>query len=89
MLRINEGYVITDSFHIGTEEIVLGVHNSAPDQYVTWRCSNGDNYNWGHYFDNELHAQKDFLKRAQEELRYQKERMAQQERRRKREERAR
>ena len=37
-IRQNEGYAITDSFHLGEEEFVLGVHLKAANQYVTWRC---------------------------------------------------
>ena len=48
-LRINEGYVITDSIHIGDFEFVLGVSQHIKNDFVTWRCNNGNYYYWGHY----------------------------------------
>lgn len=69
--RINEGYVITDSIHIGQMEFVLGKNNAAPAMYVTWACRDKDNYFWGHYFSNPLEAKKDLLGRAGKELAYQ------------------
>ena len=35
-IRINAGYIITDSIHVGETEFVLGVHSTAPSQFVTW-----------------------------------------------------
>ena len=40
--RENAGYIITDSCHVGDSEFVLGVHLTAPQQFVTWKCSNRD-----------------------------------------------
>lgn len=68
--RENTGYVITDSFHVGDLEFVLGTHKTMPGQFVTWRCINRTDYYWGHYFDNLLSAQKDFVSRVQAELQY-------------------
>lgn len=69
--RVNEGYVITDSLHIGNAEFVIGENQTRfGTMYVTWRCSNGTDYYWGHYFDSQTAAQKDLVARAQEELRY-------------------
>lgn len=46
--RVNEGYVITDSVHIGNAEFVIGQNETKyGTMYVTWRCSNGTNYHWG------------------------------------------
>ncbi len=78
--RINEGYVITDSIHVGETEFVLGKLNSKIPMYVTWACKGGDNYYWGHYHDDLLKAKKDLLDRAGQELEIQierKERMTQ------------
>ena len=36
--RENAGYIITDSCHVGDSEFVLGVHLTAPQQFVTWKC---------------------------------------------------
>ena len=75
--RINAGYVITDSIHIGNTEFVLGVSQHQPTMFVTWQCTGGDNYFWGHYHDDPLKAKKDLLDRAGEELEIQMERKAQ------------
>ena len=69
-VRINQGYIITDSCHVGDSEFVLGVHSTAPQQFVTWKCSNQTDYYWGHYFSDLFAAQKDLVARAQEELQY-------------------
>lgn len=69
--RINEGYVITDSVHIGSAEFVIGQNETkCGTMYVTWRCANGTDYYWGHYFDDRFAAQKDLVARAQEEVQY-------------------
>lgn len=62
--RNNIGYNIEKSFTIGKIEIVLGRNEAAPDKFVTWQCTNGDNYFWGHYFDNEYDALYDYLDRC-------------------------
>lgn len=69
-LRVNANYIITDSIHIGNKELVLGVHSTAPSQFVTWECTGGNDYNWGHYHSDLLSATKDLLGRANEELEY-------------------
>lgn len=69
-VRINQGYIITDSCHVGDSKFVLGVHSTAPQQFVTWKCSNQTDYYWGHYFSDLFAAQKDLVARAQEELQY-------------------
>ncbi len=74
--RINEGYVITDSIHVGETEFVFGKLDSKIPMYVTWACKDGSNYFWGHYFSDPMEAKKDLLARAGEELEYQMERRA-------------
>lgn len=69
--RINEGYTITDSIHIGKMEFVLGKNSSDIPMYVTWACRDDDNYFWGHYFGDLMEAKKDLLDRAGKELEYQ------------------
>lgn len=69
-IRVNQGYVIVSSVHIGESEIVLGVNMNAPSQYVTWMCNNHSDYYWGHYFSDELAAEKDLIARVQQEIRY-------------------
>ena len=68
--RINQGYLITSSLHVRESEFVLGFNVKAPSQFVTWKCSNGDNYYWGHYFSDLFAAEKDLVARAQEEIEY-------------------
>ena len=74
--RINEGYVITDSIHVGETEFVFGTLDGKIPMYVTWACKGGNNYFWGHYFSDPMEAKKDLLGRAGEELEYQMERRA-------------
>ena len=69
-MRINAGYEIISSVHIGNSEFVLGVNINAPDQFVTWKCSNGNDYCWGHYFGDLFAAEKNLIVRAQEEIEY-------------------
>lgn len=68
--RENAGYVITDSCHVGESEFVLGVHLTAPQQFVTWKCKDRTDYYWGHYFSSLFDAQKDLVARAHEEVQY-------------------
>ena len=69
--RKNEGYIITNSITIGESEIVLGVHETRPNEFVTWECyGSKDNYNWGHYTTSLLSAQKDFCERALKKVRF-------------------
>ena len=74
--RINEGYVITDSIHVGETEFVFGKLDSNIPMYVTWACKDGDNYYWGHYFRDPLEAKKDLVDRAGEEVEFQMRRRA-------------
>lgn len=67
-MRINQGYVITDSCHVGDSEFVLGVHSTAPQQFVTWKCKDQTDYYCSHYFSTLFDAQKDLVARAQEEV---------------------
>lgn len=68
--RKNAGYIITDSMTIGESEIVLGVHETEPNMFVTWECNNKTNYYWGHYSTDLLAAQKDFCERALDKIRF-------------------
>ena len=68
--RKNAGYIITDAILIGESEIVLGVHETQPNMFVTWECSNKTSYYWGHYFTDLLAAQKDFCKRGYEKAKF-------------------
>lgn len=68
-VRINAGYIITDSIHIGDVEFVLGVSSGeSPSMFVTWACQGGSSYYWGHYTSDLTAAKKDLLERARCEL---------------------
>lgn len=69
-IRMNANYIITDSIHIGEVEFVLGVNSKVPSSFVTWECTKGTDYNFGHYFSDMLSATKDLLERANQELEY-------------------
>lgn len=62
--RKNAGYIITNQITIGENEVVLGVHETHPNMFVTWECNGKDNYFWGHYYTDLVAAQKDFCKRG-------------------------
>ena len=68
--RTNAGYIITNQITIGESKIVLGVHESQPNMFVTWECSGKDNYYWGHYHTNLLSAQKDFCEHGAEKAKF-------------------
>ena len=70
--RINAGYEITDSLHIGKYEFVIGQNNTTPPMFVTWMCRDGNNYFWGHYLETREDAERDLLVRAGKELEQQK-----------------
>lgn len=74
--RTNAGFIITDSIHIGNSEFVIGIHTSAPRSYVTWQCRNGNDYFWGHYFEDRQSAERDLLERAGQELEFETEKQA-------------
>lgn len=65
----NVGYTITDIIGYGDVQYVLG-HNSQNEtsKFVTWRYFGDNNFEWGHYFENELDAKKDLIKRTIEAL---------------------
>lgn len=73
--RSNCGYTIVQSLTIGDCEFVLGHNPEAPNPYVTWKCSNGDYYFWGHYSNDRMAADRDLLTRAVQELDRQEQRM--------------
>ena len=68
--RKNAGYLITNSITIGESEIVLGVHEKIPNYFVTWECFGQESYYWGHYFADLLTAQKDFLERSLNKVKF-------------------
>lgn len=71
-IRLNEltdaGYEIIKSFPVGNTEFVLGenIHDRA--RYVTWECTGGNNYFWGHYFTDKEAANKDLYDRVEAEV---------------------
>lgn len=76
--RSNCGYTIVQSLTIGDSEFVLGHNPEAPNPYVTWKCSNGDYYFWGHYSNDRMAADRDLLTRAGQELERLEQRMGKQ-----------
>ena len=76
--RSNCGYTIVQSLMIGDCEFVLGHNPEAPNPYVTWKCSNGDYYFWGHYSNDRMAADRDLLTRAGQELERLEQRMGKQ-----------
>ncbi len=68
--RVNAGYTIICAVPVGSKEVVLGRHETAPDRFVTWDCIDGTNYIWGHYTDSLLKATKDLCGRVMEEVTY-------------------
>ena len=46
----------------GRNYIVLG-HNPKNGMWVTWECTNGTDFYWGHYFDSKTEAKKDYYTR--------------------------
>lgn len=63
----NAGYEIYSSFRYGLDEIVLGVCTErGVGKYVTWiHTPDKDDYCWGHYFNTEKMACKDFIERCE------------------------
>lgn len=68
--RINIGYVITDSLHIGGTEFVIGQSQNDVARFVTWACDNGSDYYWGHYLTSREDAERDLVRRASERIRF-------------------
>lgn len=66
--RENIGYIITDSVTLGETEFVLGVHKDNPNRFVTWACTNGTNYFWGHYLTSREAAEKDLVSRLNDQM---------------------
>ncbi len=67
--KIN-GYIITNQLAIGESEIVLGVHETQPNMFMTGECKkdagNKGKYecSWEHYFSDMLDAKRDFCERG-------------------------
>jgi predicted DNA-binding WGR domain protein len=64
------GYAVKAYEHYRTEEgrkyyIVLADPSSG-QMWVTWECTNGNDFYWGHYFTSEAAARSDFHKRLAE-----------------------
>lgn len=68
-MRTNQGYEIISACPISLhDEVVLACLHE--NNYVTWMCSNGDNYFWGHYFGNEKDALLDYAERIKNEVQF-------------------
>ena len=68
--RINAGYEIIQTIQVGDAEFVLGVHETEPDHFVTWKSSpdRPDYCYWGHYTNTLLKATRDLCERALDEV---------------------
>ena len=70
--RTNAGYTIIACVSIPDCEYVLGekqAENKEP-KYVTWYCTNGENYYYGHYTNDKNDALLTLYKRAKKEINY-------------------
>ncbi len=65
--RFNQGYEIIEGCTIGSKEIVIGYHRTAPNPYVCWYCKDGDNYYWGCYCNTLETAREKLAERYQSE----------------------
>ncbi len=65
--RTNAGYTILQEARFGKKELVLGENlNNPASPYVTWLCSDRQEYTWGHYFNNYCKAMADWCDRVKE-----------------------
>lgn len=67
----NQGYTIISEINIDDHSILLGENKNAPSPYVTWKTtpSREDGYTSGQYFSSEKEAKRNFMKRANNEVR--------------------
>ena len=67
MLKKNAGYTIKDYTMYRKEEngenYVVLAHNEKSGMWCTWNCTNITDFYWGHYFDSETEARKDYYQR--------------------------
>lgn len=64
--RINMGYQIIDSIHIGKTEFVIGYNHKKDSPYAIWETLNGNDFHLGQYAKNRSQAEHIFLKRVNE-----------------------
>ena len=69
-IRIHSGYEIIESIKINEIEFVLGKRLKGHQQFVTWICYNGTDYNLGHYITRKAQAKIDLYNRARQEITY-------------------
>ena len=69
-IRMNAGYIITDSVRVGKEELLLGIYGEPPKRFATGICKGGKDYCWDHHHSDLLLATKDLLERATQELEF-------------------
>ena len=67
--RMNGGYEIIESCHIGRTELVIGHNSKAPNSYVCWYCKDGSDYFWGYYCNQLSEARDKLNERYQNECR--------------------
>jgi hypothetical protein len=66
-IRSNQGYEIIESCTIGSKEIAIGYHRTAPNPYVCWYCKGGDNYYQGWYCNTLTAAREKLIERYKSE----------------------
>ena len=69
-IRVHAGYEIIESIKINEVEFVLGKRLKGHQQFVTWICHNGTDYNFGHYITKKKQAKIDLYNRAKQEISY-------------------
>ena len=60
-VKVSDGNEYENAFEI----VIAHNPNNKCTPYVTWECSNGDNYYWGHYCATKKEAMNDFIERIQ------------------------
>ena len=65
--RSNQGYEIIEGCSIGSKEIVIGYHRTAPNPYVCWYCKGSDNYYQGWYCSTLAEARGKLIERYRSE----------------------
>ena len=65
--RSNQVYEIIEGCSIGSKEIVIGYHRTAPNPYVCWYCKGSDNYYQGWYCSTLAEARGKLIERYRSE----------------------
>lgn len=67
MVKTNAGYTIWESKMYRTQEngdnYVVLAENEKTGMWVTWECTNGTDFYWGHYYKSQTEATRDYYNR--------------------------